>query len=117
MKNVCIFVQNNRTMAKKKVVEHEIVYKVLSREVLTKEMVDWLIAHGKSLNDSIKYHDPLLVQCVKELNPQGFGVTKIKGNKYKILDFPNDSMLVTPEDVKQLNKSWIVIEEPEEPEA
>ena len=103
-------------MAKKKVVENEIVFKALSREVLTKEMVDWLVEHGKQLNDSIKYHDPLLVQCVKELKPNGFGVTTIKGNKYKVVDLLNDSIIITPDDVKLLNKNWTVIEEEQEEE-
>jgi len=98
-------------MAKKKVVEHEIVFKALKRSVMTKEMVDWLLAHGKNLNENISYHDPLLVQCVKELKPSEFGVMTIKGNKYKIIDLTNDSIVMTPEDVKTLNKHWTIIED------
>ena len=101
-------------MAKKKVIEHEIVFKSLARVQMTKEMVDWLLAHGKKMDDKITYHDPLFVQCVKELKPNDFGVTKIKGNKYKVIDLINDSLVMTPEDVKVLNKNWIVIEDPEE---
>lgn len=100
--------------ARKKVVEHEVVFKVLSKTQLTKEMVDWLIEHGKMLNDSISYHDPMLVQCVKELRPDGFGVTTIKGNKYKVIDLANDSIILTPDDIKVLNKNWTVIEEESE---
>ena len=100
-------------MARKKVVEHEIVCKILSKTQLTQEMVDWLLAHGKKMDDSIQYHDPLFVQCVKEVRPSGFGITKIRGNKYRMIDFPNDSVLMTPDDIKLLNKSWIVIEDPE----
>lgn len=102
---------------KKKVVEHEIVFKQLSRYQMTKEMVDWLVEHGKKLNDNIAYHDPLLVQCVKELKPEGFGITVIKGDKYKVVDLLNDSIILTPDDVKVLNKNWTVIgEESESPE-
>ena len=108
-------------MAKNTVKEHEVVIKVLANSQLTKEMVDWLIAYGKNLNDNIKYHDPLLVQCVKELQPNEFRVATIKGNKYKVIDFLNDSILFTPEDLVQINKVWTVIEEDvpveEKPEA
>lgn len=98
---------------KKKTEEHEIVYKALANSRLTKEMVDWLIEHGKKLDDNIKYHDPLFVECVKTLKPSEFGVTKITGNKYKVIDLTNDSIIMTPNDIKILNKSWTVIGEDE----
>ena len=100
-------------MAENIVKEHEVVVKNLSNTQLTKEMVDWLLAHGKNLNDSIKYHDPLLIQCVKEVKPSGFAVVTIKGNKYKIIDFPNDSILFTPDDLVQLETMWTIIDEAE----
>ena len=100
-------------MAKKKKVEHEIVCKLYAKALLTKEMVDWLIAHGRKLEDNIAYHDPLLVQCVKELEPEGFAVTTIEGNQYRIVDTLNDSFVVTPKDIKFLKDSMVTIEEPE----
>ena len=101
-------------MAKKKVVEHEVVFKTLARVQMTKEMVDWLVAHGKNLNDNIQYHDPLLVQCVKELQPEDFGVKVVKGNKYKVVMTLNDFLIMTPEDVKALNKDWVVFDDASE---
>ena len=98
-------------MAKKKKVEHEIVCKLWANAKLTKEMVDWLIAHGKKLDDNIMYHDPLLVQCVKDLNPDGFAVTVIEGNQYRIIDGLNDSFVITPKDIQELKKSLITIDE------
>lgn len=99
-------------MAEETVVKrHEVVVKTLSKNALTKEMVDWLLAHGKNLNDNIKYHDPLLVQCVKEVQPDGFRVVEIEGNKYKIIDFLNDSVLFTPRDIEKLQSMWTVIED------
>ena len=91
--------------------KHEVVVKTLSSSALSREMVEWLLAHGKNLNDNIKYHDPLLVQCVKELNPDGFTVVEIEGNQYKIIDFANDSILFTPHDLERLNSMWTVIED------
>lgn len=100
-------------MAKKKQVTHEVVCKQFADTKLTKEMVDWLIAHGKTLEDNIMYHDPLLVQCVKELDPEGFTIVTIEGNKYRVIDLVNDSFIVTPKDIDFLKKSLITIEDPE----
>lgn len=99
----------------KKVVEHEIVAKQLSKVGMSKEMVDWLVAHGKKMDERIAYHDPLFVQCVKELNPAGFGIMTIKSNKYKVIDLLNDSLVLVPDDLKVLNNNWTIIEdEPKE---
>ena len=91
--------------------QYKVVGKSLSKAQLTQEMVDWLVAKGKTLNDRITYHDPLLVQCVEELQPDGFFVAHIKDNRYKTLDFPNDSVIFTPSDIEVLQKSWVDIPE------
>lgn len=99
-------------MASKKTVKKtKVAYRVAAHAPITKEMVDWLVAHGKSENDAVKFHDPLLVQCIEELNPRGWRIAEITGNKYKLVDLINDAFIITPEDVKVLNKNWIVIEE------
>lgn len=100
-------------MARTKTKTHEVAFRSIAKAPLTKEMVEWLVAHGKAMNENIKFHDPLLVECVKEVKPQGWHVATIKGNKYKLIDIVNDAFLMTPEDVKVLNKSWIVIEDEE----
>ena len=100
-------------MASKKTTKKtKVVYRSIAKAPLTNEMVDWLIAHGRQENGTISFHDPLLVQCVEELQPTGWHVTEISGNKYKLVDLINDAFIITPEDVKVLNKNWIVIEEP-----
>ena len=101
-------------MARTKTKTHEVAFRSIAKAPLTKEMVEWLVAHGKALDENIKFHDPLLVQCVKELKPKGWHVANIKGNKYRLIDIVNDAFIMTPDDVKALNKSWIVIEEDEE---
>lgn len=98
-------------MAKKKKVERDIVCKLWANAKLTKEMVDWLLAHGKKIDDNIMYHDPLLVQCVKELDPEGFSIITIEGNQYRIIDGPNDSFVITPKDIQALKKSLITIDD------
>ena len=91
--------------------QYKVVGKALSRTTPTKEMVDWLIAHGKAENDKIAYHDPLLVQCVEELHPSGFYVTNLVDSRYKVIDLPNDSIIFTPNDLEALQKSWVEIPE------
>ena len=91
--------------------KYKVVGKTLSRVGLTQEMVDWLVAKGKTLNDSIAYHDPLLVQCVEELKPNGFYVATLEDNKYKILELANDSVIFTPKDIEILQKTWSEIPE------
>lgn len=97
-------------MAKKKVV-HKVAYGTAPNMPISKEMFDWLLAHGCNENDKIRYHDPLFVQCVEEVKPKGWMVTEITGNKYRPVDFVNDTFIFTPETLKVINKSWIVIED------
>lgn len=99
-------------MATKKTTKKtKVAYRTLAKAPITKEMVEWLVAHGKTENEAVKFHDPLLVQCVEELTPPGWNVTEITGNKYRLVDLVNDAFIITPEDIKVLNKNWIVIEE------
>ena len=98
-------------MAKKKVNTHKVAFRTVSKLPLSQEMVDWLVSHGYKEGDNIKFHDPLFVQCVEELRPNGWVIHEIKGNKYFPADFAHDAYIITPEDLTNLKKRMIVIEE------
>ena len=79
---------------------------------LTKEMIEWLIEHDKTLEDKeIDIHNPLLVQCVEELKPDGFRVFEIEGDEYLTLESSNDVIVIVPKDIEVLKQSFVKIPE------
>ena len=99
-------------MVKKKKT-NKVVSKTISRDVLSNEMVDWLLAHGKELDSNISLHDPVFVQCVEELKPSGFYIVEIEGDEYIPVELLNDFLILTPKDLKALNQRRIKIDEQE----
>lgn len=98
---------------------------------LSKEAAEWLVEHGSNkiriysvpeLNDTFiewngTKHDPLLVQCVKELKDKASGryarleIATIKGDKYMIYEYDGLEEIIDPETCK-----WIVIDSSEDKE-
>jgi len=77
---------------------------------LSKEMIDWLIEHDKSLeNKELDIHNPLLVQCVEELNPTDFRIVEIEGDEYLTLESANDVIVIEPKDLEVFKKSFVKI--------
>ena len=77
---------------------------------LSKEMIDWLIEHDKSLEDKeLDIHNPLLVQCVEELHPADFRIVEIEGDEYLTLESANDVIVIVPKDLEIFNKSFVKI--------
>ena len=75
---------------------------------ITNEMVDWLLARGRKLEETIQYHDPLLVECVEELKPSGWRVDDLGNDKkYIIFETLNDCVLITESDLKRFEKDLI----------
>lgn len=79
---------------------------------LTKEMVNWLIKHDKSLEDKeIDIHNPLFVQCVEELKPDEFRIFEFDGDEYLTLESSNDVLVLVPKDIEILKNSFVKIPE------
>ena len=91
---------------------HKVVYNsCFGHFELNDEVVKWLRAHGYQGNPyHLKRHDPLLVQCVEELDFMADGddttlsIRELKGNKYRIEDCDGFEEVFEPEDYE-----WVEI--------
>lgn len=84
---------------------------------LSQEALDWLVAHGATKEDTkyggcdISRHNPLLVQCVRELGEKANGfcaelqIQEIEGNIYRIDEYDGLERIITPE-----TEEWVTIE-------
>lgn len=93
---------------------NKVAYPAVTDHGITKEMFDWLLEHGLKENETVTFHNPVLVQCVEELKPEGWRIKEVKGGKYRLID-TKGPFLWTPEDVKVLTNNWVVIEPSEKP--
>lgn len=79
---------------------------------ISKEMVNWLLEKDKTLEDKeIEIHNPLFVECVETLQPEDFRIFKLKGNEYLTLESANDVLVLVPNDIEILKKSFVKIPE------
>lgn len=76
---------------------------------ITQEMYDWLKAKGLKDGDELKRHDPLFIQCIKELHPKDWTIHEIEGDKYFVMISCNDELILTPSDIEFINTKWIQI--------
>ena len=70
--------------------------------------------HGAKENALLQYHDKLLVECVKELQPDKFRIQYVEGNEYLMFYTLNDTVALTPRDLRELKKNFIKIDEESE---
>lgn len=82
---------------------------------LSKKAIDWIAEREPDFFerydiDEIPRHNPLLVQCVEELDWEADGrfselmIVEIKGNAYRIEEYDGMERVIEPEDEK-----WIII--------
>lgn len=82
---------------------------------LSRQAKEWLVAHGAEDRDVLyncfDRHDPLLVQCVRELGEKAnvwcskLKIEEIEGNIYRINEYDGLEEVITPE-----TEEWVTIE-------
>ena len=90
---------------------HEIVVPRNQDATISPQMYKWLKENGAKDNDPLAWHDKLFVQCVKELQPDKFRIQYVEGNEYLMLHTANDTIVLTPKDLRELKKNFIKIDE------
>ena len=87
---------------------NKVAVKTSRNSKLTNEMYEWLLKHGLKENDSIDYHNPLLIQCIEELQPIEWWIREINSDKYAVIETLNDFIIVTPEEIESIE--WTIIQ-------
>ena len=81
--------------------------------VLTEKMMEYLRGLGVGDDETLYYHDPRLVKCVEELDPEGWDFTDVPDEdikEYYPLLTENDFMLLRREDLMYMLNHLIKIE-------
>ena len=86
---------------------------------VTPEMVEWFNKHYPEIgpDDLIHYHDQRLVECVRDLKPEGWFITDLPKDvkEYYAIATPHDFILITRGELEFMLNNLIKVEDvPEE---